>query len=105
MYLHFSEDELAVQQKELSSNAGRFLDLIRSVSPPDQYERWFTQNHDEQTPSRGGYLLGYEVAKRMMTSHTIEQIVRMSPAELRAHAEEQLAAISGYRVLLMATGR
>jgi hypothetical protein len=104
-YLHFDEDELAAQQRELSANAARFLDLIRSSSPPDQYERWFTQNYDEQIPSRGGYLLGYEVAKRMMSTYTIEQMVRMSPAELRAQAEEQLAAISGYRVLLMATGR
>lgn len=104
-YLHFSDDELTAQQKEMSSNAGRFLDLIRSSAPPDKYEHWFTQSYEEQIPSRGGYLLGYEVAKRMMATYTLEQMVRMSPAELRAHAEEQLAAMSGYRVLLMSAGR
>jgi hypothetical protein len=31
--------------------------------------------------------------------------VRMSPAELREHAEDELAAMSGYRVLLMADAR
>ncbi|MEK6301877.1 MAG: hypothetical protein AABO41_14290 [Acidobacteriota bacterium] len=105
MYLHFNEDELAAQQKELSSNAGRYLYLIRSSAPPDEYERWFTQSYDERFPSRGGYLLGYEVAKRMMITYTLEQIVRMSSAELRAHAEEELAAMSGYRVMLVAAGR
>jgi len=104
-YLHFSDDELATQQKEMSSNAGRFLDLIRSSAPPDQYERWFTQSYEEHIPSRAGYLLGYEVAKRMMTAYTLEQMVRMNPAELRAHAEEQLAAMSGYRVMMMSAGR
>jgi len=104
MYLHFDEDELATQQKELSSNAARFLDLIRTSAPPNEYEGWFTQSYDERLPSRGGYLLGYEVARRMMTSYTLEQLVRMSPAELRAHAEEELAAMSGNRVLLMGAG-
>jgi len=105
MYLHFDEDELATQQKNLSSNAVRFLDLIRTSAAPEEYERWFTQSYDERLPSRGGYLLGYEVVKRMMNSYTLEQLVRMSPPELRAHAEEELAAMSGYRVMMMAAGQ
>lgn len=105
MYLHFDEAELAAQQKELSSSAGRFLDLIRTSAPPDAYERWFTQSYDERFPSRAGYLLGYEVAKRMMLSYTLEQMVRMSPEELRAHAQEELAVMSGNRVMLMASSR
>ena len=105
VYLHFSEDEFSKQEQELASNAARFLDLIRWSAPPEQYERWFTQSYEEQIPSRGGYLLGAEVPKRMKTGYTLEQIVRMSPAELRTHAEEQLAAMSGYRVLLMADVR
>lgn len=104
-YFHFTDDELAAQQREMSSNAGRFLDMIRSSAPPDQYGRWFTQSFDEEVPSRGGYMLGYEVAKRMLAAYTLEEMVRMSPAELRANAEEQLAAMSGYRVLLMSAGR
>lgn len=105
VYLHFNEDEFSKQQQELPSNAARFLDLIRWSAPPDQYERWFTQGDEEQIPSRGGYLLGAEVARRMTAGYTLEQIVRMSPAELRSHAEEQLAAMSGYRVLMMAYSR
>jgi uncharacterized protein YjaZ len=105
LYLHFTEDELASQQRKLESNAGKFLDLIRSSAPPDQYERWFTKSYDEQVPPRAGYLLGYEVAKRMMAVYRLEEMVRMSPAELRAHAEDELAAMSGYRVLLMADAR
>lgn len=102
VYLHFTEGEFSRQEKELASNAARFLDLIRWSAPPEQYERWFTQSYDEQIPARGGYLLGAEVAKRMMAGYTLEQMVRMSPAELRTHAEEQLAEMSGYRVLMMA---
>ncbi len=102
VYLHFSEDEFSKQEQALASNAARFLDLIRFSALPDKYESWFTQSYEEQFPSRGGYLLGAEVAKRMKTGYTLEQIVRMSPAELRTHAEEHLAAMSGYRVLMMA---
>ena len=105
LYLHFTEDELASQQRKLESNAGKFLDLIRSSAPPDQYERWFTKSYDEQVPPRAGYLLGHEVAKRMMAVYRLEEMVRMSPVELRAHAEDELAAMSGYRVLLMADAR
>jgi hypothetical protein len=104
-YLHFSDEELASQRMLLGLNAVRFLDLIRSSAPPIEYERWFTQNLDGQVPTRGGYLLGYEVVKRLLEDYSLEQMVAMSPAELRAHAEEQLAAISGYRVLLMSPGR
>jgi hypothetical protein len=56
-----------------------------------------------EAPARGGYLLGYEVAKRMMSTYWIEQMVRMTPAELREHAEEQLAAMANERILLMAS--
>ena len=105
VYLHFSEDEFSKQERELASNAARFLDLIRWSAPPDQYEGWFTQTYEEHIPSRGGYMLGAEVAKRMKAGYTLEQMVRMSPAELRINAEEQLAAISGYRVLMMAYAR
>ncbi|MFY9607655.1 MAG: hypothetical protein WAU45_03465 [Blastocatellia bacterium] len=104
-YVHLSKDEFSKQEQELASNAARFLDLIRWSAPPDQYERWFTQSYEEQIPPRGGYLLGAEVAKRMKAGYTFEQMVRMSPAELRSHAEEQLAAMSGYRILMMADAR
>ncbi|HWO02569.1 MAG TPA: hypothetical protein VNS63_25220 [Blastocatellia bacterium] len=104
-YLHFSDDEFVAQEQELRTNAARYLDLIRSSAPPDEYARWFTQSSDGQIPSRGGYLLGYEVASRLKAAFPLEEIVRMSPAELRSHAEEELAAISGDRVLLMAGSR
>jgi len=103
MYLHFDKDELAAQQQDLAANAGQFLDLIRESAPPEQYQRWFTQTHLGDAPPRGGYLLGYEVARRVMATYGIEQMVRMTPAELREHAEEQLAAMANEQILLMAS--
>jgi hypothetical protein len=101
LYLHFETHELAAQQKDLALNARLFLDLIREGAPPEQYAQWFTNSHVGEAPPRGGYLLGYEVAKRVMAAYGIEQMVRMTPAELREHAEEQLAAMANERILLM----
>jgi hypothetical protein len=39
----------------------------------------------------------------MMATFGIEQMVRMTLAELREHAEEQLAAMANERILLMAS--
>ena len=103
MYLHFDKDELAAQQQDLAQNAGQFLDLIREGAPPEQYQQWFTRTHLGDAPPRGGYLLGYEVAKRVMATYGLDQMVRMTPAELREHAEEQLAAMANERILLMAS--
>ena len=102
-YLHFDRDELAAQQQDLAYNAGQFLDLIRESAPPEQYQQWFTRAHLGDAPPRGGYLLGYEVTKRLMAVYTIDEMVRMTPAELREHAEEQLTAMANERILLMAT--
>lgn len=103
MYLHFDTQELATQQRDLARNAAQYLTLIRASVPPDQYEQWFTKSHLSEAPSRGGYLLGYEVTKRVMAAYGLDQMVRMTPAELREHAEEQLAAMSYDSVLLMAS--
>lgn len=102
-YLHFDKDELAAQQQDLAHNAGQFLDLIRKSARTEQYQQWFTRTHLGDAPPRGGYLLGYEVAKRVRAAYGIEQMVRMPPAELREHAEEQLAAMANERILLMAS--
>ncbi|PYT04369.1 MAG: hypothetical protein DMF60_15545 [Acidobacteria bacterium] len=100
-YLHFAKEELAAQEQDLTRNAGQFLDLIREGAAPEQYGQWFTNSHDSAAPPRGGYLLGYEVARRVLSSVGLEQMVRMTPAELREHAEEQLAAMANERILLM----
>ncbi len=100
-YLHFAREELTAQQQDLAQNAGQFLDLIREGAAPEQYGQWFTNSHDSDAPPRGGYLLGYEVARRVLSSVGLEQMVRMTPAELREHAEEQLAAMANERILLM----
>lgn len=105
VYLHFTDDEIAAEQHDLAANASRYLALIRGGVMPEEYEPWFKVNQDGDIPSRGGYLLGYEVVKRMLAAYTLEQIVRMTPAELREQAEEQLAAISGDRVFLFAGPR
>jgi len=48
-------------------------------------------------------LLGYEATRRVMSAYTLEQMVRMTPAELRQHSEEELAAMASSGVLLMAS--
>jgi len=102
-YLHFATEELAVQQHDLAQNAGQFLALMRAEASPDQYEQWFTNTHAGEAPSRGGYLLGYEVAKRVMAAYGLEKMVRMTPDELREHAESQLSMMANQHVLLMTT--
>jgi hypothetical protein len=103
LYLHFDKEELAAQEQNLSQNAARFLDMIRWGAPPEEYEAWFTKSHVGDAPSRGGYLLGYETTRRIMTGYTLEQMVRMTPAELRQHSEEQLESMVSGGVLLMAS--
>lgn len=100
-YLHFAKEELAIQQQDLAQNAGQFLALIRQVAAPEEYGQWFTNSHEGAAPPRGGYLLGYEVTRRVLSSVGLEQMVRMTPAELREHAEEQLSAMADERILLM----
>ena len=102
-YLHFDKDELAAQEQDLAQNASQFLDLIRENAPPERYQQWFTRTHLGNAPPRGGYLLGYEVTRRMLARYRINQIIRMTPAELREHAEEQLTAMANERILLMAS--
>jgi predicted Zn-dependent protease DUF2268 len=100
VYLHYSDRELASHQQALAASAARFLEMIQAGAPVDEYEQWFAGGGSDELVSRGGYLLGYEVTRRLRASYTFEQLVRMSPAELREHSEEQLAAMAGYRVLL-----
>lgn len=102
-YLHFSDDSLKTQEHDLRANAARFLDLITSGAPADQYEAWFRNAPSETVPPRGGYLLGYEVARRVLASLTFEQMARLAPAQLREHVEEQLAEIAGRQILVLAT--
>ena len=101
-YLHFSEDEFEFQSRNLTVNSARFLKMIRVGATSEEYEPWFITNSRGLAPPRGGYFLGYEVARRLTGLFTIEQIVRMSPYELREHAEEQLSLLSSEGVVLMA---
>jgi hypothetical protein len=103
LYLHFTHKQLESQREELSTNARKFLELIKEDATADKYEPWFTDAGSESIPKRGGYLLGYEVAQRIMAMFTLDQIVRMTPAQLREHVEEQLGAIAADRVLLLET--
>lgn len=103
LYLSFSERELILQREDLVFNSEQFLKLIKDDAPPEKYEQWFTAGATGETPSRGGYLLGYEVTRRVLAAFTLERMVRMTPAQLREHAEEQLMAMTTDRILLMAT--
>jgi hypothetical protein len=101
-YLHYSNKELAAQRGNLTENSRKFLELLKEGATPEIYEQWFSGKPGEEVPHRGGYLLGYEVSHRMLTMFSFEEIVRMSPVELREHVEEQLAALAADRVLLIA---
>ena len=103
-YLHFSDDELAAQKVDLMFSSRRFLKLLEDGSPPDQFESWFTNTADPTAPRRGGYLLGYEVAKRVLATYTMEQMVRLTPAQLREHVEEQLLEMSSDEIIFLASG-
>jgi uncharacterized protein YjaZ len=102
-YLHYSDKELTAQKENLAANSRKFLEILKEGALPEKYEQWFTGMPSEEVPHRGGYLLGYEVAHRMLMMFSFEEIVRMTPVELREHVEEQLAALAADRVLLMAT--
>jgi hypothetical protein len=105
MYLHFPEEELAVQTDELAQSSLQYLALIRQGALPDEYEQWFANGSFEGIPRRGGYLLGYEVTRHALAANSLEGMARMSSAQLAEQAEEQLSAMSTEKVLLMAAGR
>lgn len=102
LYLHFSRRELFAQQAELAFTSQKYLELIREDALPEQYERWFSSAPSSEAPLRGGYLLGYEVTRRVLAAFTLEQMIQMTPSQLREHAEEQLAAMATDGVLMMA---
>ena len=104
VYLNFSDGQLFQQESELMFNGRRFLRLMADGAPPEEYEPWFTNSFDVRIPPRGGYLLGYEVTRRVLATFTLEQMVRFSPAWLREHAEQQLSAIANEEVFLFAGG-
>jgi hypothetical protein len=98
-YLHFADQDLAAQQNEIGRNSRRYLDLIGKNASPEIYERWFSNASDEETPTRGGYLLGYEITRRVRAAFSLEQMVRMTPDQLREHVEEQLATMTSDQTL------
>jgi hypothetical protein len=101
LYLHFTDEDMVAQQRDLSASAARYLELIARGAPPGDYESWFTNAQTDEALPRGGYLLGYEVTKRVLATLNLQQMVRMTPAELREHAEEQLAAMAGHGIMLL----
>ena len=101
MYIHFTQEELDSQQASIVDNAQAFLNMMREGYLPYQYEKWFTGAY-EGIPKRGGYLLGYEVTQRVLASSTLEQLARMTPAQLGQEAEAQLSAIVTSGLVLMA---
>ena len=101
-YLHFSEDDLAAQQGDLIFSSRKFLKLLGDGATAAQYASWFTNTADQTVPPRGGYLLGYEVAKRLLATYTMEQMVLLTPAQLREHVEEQLLEMASDNILVLA---
>ena len=103
-YLHFPEDEVIAQEGGLMSSSRQFLRLLADGAGPDQYESWFTNTADPTVPQRGGYLLGYEVAKRLLATYPMEQMIRLTPAQLREHVEEELLGIASDQTILLVAG-
>jgi hypothetical protein len=102
-YLHFNSDGLKAQEGDIKTNAALFLDLVERNAPPEEYEPWFRSSSTENVPSRGGYLLGLEVTRRVLGAMSLEQMARLTPAQLREHAEEQLSDMAGRQILVFAT--
>ena len=103
-YLHFSEDEVVAQEGDLMFSSRQFLRLLGEGAGPDQYESWFTNTANPTIPRRGGYLLGYQVAKRLLATYTMEQMVLLTPAQLREHVEEELLGIASDQTILLVAG-
>jgi len=93
VYLRFEQEQLAEQEHDLGLNAASFLELMMSAAPSEVFESWFT-GRTEDVPVRGGYLLGQEVTRRLLATYTLEELAQMNPAQLKEHAEEELAAIA-----------
>jgi hypothetical protein len=102
-YLHFTPEDLADQREVLDLIGRRYLRMMMQGVGPERYEQWFSSAPLDLVPPRAGYLLGYEVTRRLLGYYTIEQMVRMTPAQLREHAEEQVAAIATDHILLLAS--
>jgi hypothetical protein len=103
-YIHFTAEELESQEADLVENAQAFLNMMRQGYLPYQYEKWFTGSY-EGVPKRGGYLLGYEVAKRSLARMSLEQLARLTPTQLGQEAEAQLSSIVTSGVVLMAANQ
>ncbi|MGA9774139.1 MAG: hypothetical protein WBV94_34225 [Blastocatellia bacterium] len=104
-YLHFSDEEFKAQEQDLTTSAAEFLELIALSAPPERYAPWFTNAQSDWVPPRGGYLLGYEVTNRVLATTSLEQMIRMTPAELREHAEEQLSAMASGGIMILTSSR
>jgi hypothetical protein len=104
-YLSFNEEEFQRQSRSISVNSLRFLKLIRSGATAEEYEPWFLIGSGGSVPPRGGYMLGYEVARRLRGMFTLEQLVQMSPPELKQLAEDQLSILANEGVVLMASSQ
>ena len=100
LYLHFTDKELMSQRDDMASSARRFLDLLKAGARMERVDEWFTDAPTTDVPKRGGYLLGYEVARRLLSLFSYEEIIRMTPAQLRENTEEQLKAMASERILL-----
>jgi hypothetical protein len=104
LYLNLAPEELKRQLSELAQNSFWFLTLMRIGAPPEIYWPWFARSDFQHAPPRGGYLLGYEVIRRLLPRYSLEQMARMAPAQLREYAEEELEAIAlgSYQIMASA---
>ncbi|HEU4389577.1 MAG TPA: DUF2268 domain-containing putative Zn-dependent protease [Blastocatellia bacterium] len=101
-YLHFSKEQLQSQRDRLEVSSDEFLELILDSAESENYAGWFATIPGEQMPPRGGYLLGYEVVKRLLGRYSFEELVRLDSTDLRELAEEELIGLARGRIVLTA---
>ena len=99
-YLHFSKEQLQLQRDRLEVSSDEFLELIFDGADPEDYAGWFITVPGEKMPPRGGYLLGYEVVRRLLGRYSFEELVRLDTEELRELAEEELIGLIRGRLVL-----
>jgi hypothetical protein len=79
---------------DLARYAGALRGQLDSRSG-DEYRKWFLGGDPEQEPpARGGYTLGYLVAKRIGRDRSLQELARLRGRELRRQLDEALGALA-----------
>ncbi|MEO7730250.1 MAG: DUF2268 domain-containing putative Zn-dependent protease [Kofleriaceae bacterium] len=78
--------KLALYARELRGQTGSTEDKILT--------RWFTAGTTGDVPSRAGYYLGYQVARRAARTYSLQQLARLDGPTVRALIDAELDALA-----------